>query len=279
MNKQLKAVVCAAVLSAVATVSHGASIFLTGHDPDFHATLGGNTTGAININKAAIGFISDPTYNPFAASGASKFLFVESSIAPPSGHTLGVNGIVASGYVAGTDFEKHDASDLSVELGKLGTKYDAIVVASDFGGVLTSAELNILNSRSSDIIKFLNAGGGIYAMAESNSQAHLTDGSTPFGYLPFVVTSTQLNQSESGFTVTPFGASLGLTANDINGNASHNVFVTTGGLNIVDQDSSGHILTIAGRLSEVPTVPEPSTMLMLAAGLACLGWTKLRKSS
>src|SRR5438477_11270070 len=30
------------------------SVFLTGHDPDFHASLGGNGTGAQNINKAAI---------------------------------------------------------------------------------------------------------------------------------------------------------------------------------------------------------------------------------
>jgi hypothetical protein len=47
-------------------------------------------------------------------------------------------------------------------------------VASDFGGILTQAELNILNADSSNIINFPNSGGGLYAMAEHNSGAGLT---------------------------------------------------------------------------------------------------------
>jgi len=194
---------------AIAPHAFAGAIFLTGHDPDFHALLGGNSTGAVNINHAAIDFVMDPAFNPFVSGGVNTFLFVESKIVPPAGHTNGVNGIVASGYTAGVDFEHHDASTLDAELDLLGTKYSAIVVASDFGGVLTSAELNTLNSRSTDIITFLNDGGGIYAMANSNSQAQLTTGAEPYGYLPFVVVAPQLNQNETGFTVTPFGASLG----------------------------------------------------------------------
>lgn len=224
---------------AVAPNLFAGAIFLTGHDPDFHASLGTNATGAININKAAIKFILDPVFNPFVAGGIKKFLFVESKISPPGGHTNGVNGIVASGYTLGTDFEHHDASTLGTELNLLGTKYGGIVVASDFGGVLTAAELNILNSRSADIIAFLNAGGGLYAMANSNSQAQLTTGATAYGYLPFVVTAPALSQGEGGFTVTPFGASLGLVNSDVNGNFSHNIFSDTFGLNIVDVDADG----------------------------------------
>ena len=35
------------------------SIFITGHDPDFHASLGGNALGAQRINQVAISFIQD----------------------------------------------------------------------------------------------------------------------------------------------------------------------------------------------------------------------------
>jgi hypothetical protein len=269
MRATLGRTVCLVILAVVSTTVDAAAIFLTGHDPDFHASLGGNLAGARNINSTAIDFITDPANNTFAAGGISQFLFVESSISPPSGHTLGINGIIASGYTEGVDFVHADASTLDAQLDLLGSTYDAIVVASDFGGVLTSAELDILNGRSADIISFLNAGGGIYAMAESNSQAHLTTGSTLFGYLPFVVSSQQLNQDEVGNTVTAFGLGLGLTNNDVNGNASHNIFLSASTLNVVDRDSQGNILTIAGVVSRVPTaVPEPATLALIALGLA-----------
>src|SRR5579864_8303643 len=209
--KTLRVSLLAAVCLAAVNVYWAGSIFLTGHDPDFHALLGGNALGAQHINQDAINFITDPAFNSFAAGGVHKFLFVESSIVPPAGHTDGVNGLIASGYVSGVNFDKVDATGLNTALNHLGTTYDAIVVASDFGGILTQAELNILDARSMDIINFLNAGGGLYAMAESDSGAHLTPSGGQFGFLPFIVTSTQLDQGESGFTVTPFGASLGLT--------------------------------------------------------------------
>src|SRR5579864_3617046 len=209
--KAVGQVLLAGVWLSVAGLCFGGSIFLTGHDPDFHAFVGGNAPGAQHINQDAINFITDPAFNSFAAGGVHKFLFVESSIVPPAGHTDGVNGLIASGYVSGVNFDKVDATGLNTALNHLGTTYDAIVVASDFGGILTQAELNILDARSMDIINFLNAGGGLYAMAESDSGAHLTPSGGQFGFLPFIVTSTQLDQGESGFTVTPFGASLGLT--------------------------------------------------------------------
>jgi hypothetical protein len=258
---------------------HAGSIFLTGHDPDFHALLGGNAVGAQHINQAAINYIMDPSFNPYKLGGVNKFLFVESSISPPSGHVDGVAGIVASGYVSGVDFERHDAGGLNAELNLLGTKYSGIVVASDFGGILTQAELNILNTRSADIITFLNNGGGLYAMAEANGGAHLTPGGGQFGYLPFIVAETALDQAETGFTVTAFGQGLGLNANDINGNASHNVFTSTGGMNVVDNDAAGHILSLATRnkVTQGGVVPEPNAGFLLAFGLAGLAALRLRR--
>lgn len=255
-----------------APILSAGSIFLTGHDPDFHAFVGGNAAGAQHINQAAIGYVTDPAFNPFTSGGITKFLFVESSIAPPPGHVDGENGIVASGYTAGTDFDRVDASGLNAALNLLGTSYNAVVIASDFGGILTQAELDILNARSADIIKFLNSGGGLYAMAESDSGAGLTPAGGFFDFLPFIVSSAQLNQSEVGYTVTPFGTSLGLTNSDVNGNASHNIFNSASGMNIVDMDASGHILSLAVRsqISSGGVVPEPASIFLTSLGLAAL---------
>ena len=271
---------CGALFALACGTSQAGSIFLTGHDPDFHATLGGNTTGSINLNTTAIGFIMDPAFNAFVAS-APKFLFVESNITVPGGHTVGKNGIIASGYAEGVAFDASDATTLNASLNLLGQAggYSAIVIASDFGGILTQAELSILNARSADIISFLNAGGGLYAMAESNGGAHLTPAGGHFGFLPFIVTSTAFDQSEVGNTVTAFGASLGLTDSDVNGNASHNIFTSTGGMNVVDIDDEGNILSLAVRavIDDEGVVPAPASVPLLLIGLAGMGFVVRRR--
>lgn len=279
-KKRLTAALTVIVALSLGSNLWAGAIFLTGHDPDFHGIRGANQTGARNINQVAIDFITDATFNVFTAGGVNKFLFVESRIDVPTGHTEGVDGIVASGFTLGTDFEHHDASTLNGELDLLGTKYNGVVVASDFGGLLTQDELDILNSRSGDIIDFLNAGGGLYAMAESNGGAGLTPDGGQFGYLPFVVSSSPLNQFEVGNTVTPFGASLGLTDADVNGNASHNVFDGTFGLNIVDLDSDQRILSLAGRgrVGEGGVLPTPGTLALLGLGLGAVVSISRRRS-
>ena len=278
----IKLTLSGALLAGLCGTSNAGAIFLTGHDPDFHAYLGGNLTGARDFNNVAIDYILDPGFNTFVST-APKFLFVESSISPPSGHVNGVNGIIASGYASGVDFDFADSSTLNAALNSLGVAggYSGLVIASDFGGVLGQAELDILDARSADIINFLNAGGGLYAMAESGAPYGLTS-SGEFGFLPFIVSSAALNQSEIGNTLTSFGSSLGLLVTDINGNASHNIFTSTGGMNVVDNDSAGHILSLATRSQitsggVVGSVPEPESAMLLLIGMGGLALTRTRK--
>ncbi len=253
------------------------SIVLTGHDPDFHAVFG--EAGEITFNQSAIQFVMDPAFNSFKAGGVNKFLFVESQISPPGGHVDGLGGLTNSGYTLGIDFDMATAVTLNAALTQLGTTYSALVVASDFGGILTQAELDILNARSPDIISFLNAGGGLYAMAESNTGAGLTPGGGQFGFLPFATTSTAIGYC-GPISVTPFGASLGFTS--FNTCADHNFFTGTFGLSIVDTiPGTGQIISLAGRgvttTGGVSAVPEPSSMLLLGSGFVGLIWLRRKR--
>lgn len=56
------------------------SIFLTGHDPDFHASVGSDKTGANNLNRIAVDFVANPLFNPFRADDITTLLYVESSL-------------------------------------------------------------------------------------------------------------------------------------------------------------------------------------------------------
>lgn len=250
-------------------------VFLTGHDPDFHAQL---SAGAKNLLKIGLNYVTGGTA---MVDDGNKFLWVESrKETVPGGHLVGEDGLAAIGLILGTHYERANASELT---GVNFNDYTAIAVASAFGGLLTRDELDGLIARSADIEAFINGGGGLFAASECYPCGAdlLGGGSAPdlFGYLPVDVTSIGASPP---FTVTAFGSGLGLVDDDMN-NPTHNSFDPVGGLNVVDTDDEGNPTTLAGdvRVGEggFISVPEPGTLAVFGLGLLGLGAVRRRRSS
>lgn len=168
------------LLSATSLHAEG-GIFVTGHDPDFHAYQGSNTAGAQHIIQQALNFVTD--------GHSGKVLLVTSLINPGGGYSYLRLGLQA----AGLSFDVADDGSAGGSVLNLHTvnlsAYSAIVVASDFGGWLRQSELNILLSRESDLLNYVNAGGGLIAFAESGPPLPGLLTSNAFGYLPFLVSA------------------------------------------------------------------------------------------
>lgn len=280
----VRQVVTVFALSALGAGSSLAGpVFLTGHDPDFHAQPGFGS-GA-NLLRAGLRFATGGTYND-ANPLTEKFLWVESTLgtpgggAIPAGHLRGENSLIAIGLNS-THYDVVSAAGLATVN---FSQYSAIAIASSFGGTLGRAELDGLIARSADIAAFINAGGGLFASAECfPCGANLLAGATSpdlFGFLPINVTSIGANPP---FAVTAEGAAapFSLTNGDVN-DPTHNSFGLTGGLSVLDRDSAGNATTLAGVVTidggGFTPVPEPSSwMLMLLA--ASLLWATHRRVS
>lgn len=250
------------LLASMTAVHAQGGVFITGHDPDYHAALGSNANGARNIINDSLQYVTNHHLG-------SVLLVTDltSGGGATSDPRLGLTD-------AGVTFDVADYGSGAAGVKNLSTvnftNYSAVVVASDFGGWLEQRELNILNARSTDILNYVNGGGGLVAFAESAGNPGLTT-SGDFGFLPFVTSSTATSQVESNFTVTPFGQTLGLVDSDVNGNVSHNIFTSLGGLNVVDEDVNGNAISAAyygkiGNSGTQPT-PEPASMAVIAIGV------------
>lgn len=264
--KRLISITAAFAVLAAAGAANAGKVYLTGHDPDFHAQS--QPDGKIQL-KTALNYVTGGTYN----DNATKFLWVESDLAATNGHLVGFDGLAAVGVTSNNVDRVSAAGFGSVIL----SNYSAIVVASTFGGMLTSAEINAMITRSSDIAAFINAGHGLAAFAEC-FQTTACNGSntalptTPFGYLPITVTSVD---TTAPYHVTALGTSLGLTDAVVSDCCTHNSFSAIGGLGVVDFDQNGVATTLAGNVTVggggLNGVPEPATWAMMLMGFGGLG--------
>jgi hypothetical protein len=255
--------------------SYAGNIFVSGHDADFHA-ITGNTAGAQHLIQQSLLFARNGNTAPI--------LFVQTDLSNLAlgDHLDSAQGLIASGYTAGNTAGNHF---VTVNASAFATTnlslYSAIFVPSDHGGTLTGNDLRALDNRATDIISYLNSGGGLVAWAEDGNHQPATPGPEPalFGFLPFLVSATGLSQGESGFTLSPLGVSLGLTVADINNNFSHNFFTGTGGMTPIDFDAAGRIISLgySGSITSVGVVPEPETYAMLLAGLGVVGFVSRRR--
>lgn len=274
-NNWLRATVVASAIALFASFSASAGpIFLTGHDPDFHAQ---DSAGAQNLLRTGLNFA---TGGSATLNDGNKFLWVESRIGVPVGHRVGEAGLTAIGLSLGIHYDRANAAEFAaLDL----SSYTAIAIASSFGGLLTRAELDALIARSPDIAAFINAGGGLFAAAECDNCGTDLLGADPdlFGYLPVDVTSVG---AAGPFSATVFGAGLGLSDSDLN-DPTHNSFGLVGGLNVVDTDQNGNPTTLAGivQIEEggggFVQASEPGTLAIFGLGLVGLGFMRRRRSA
>jgi hypothetical protein len=276
MNSAPKLIVATLTVANLSFVSFAGSVFVTGHDAIWHSNFGGNAPGAKHIAETGIDFARD--------GSALKFLFVESkSVSVPGGNAKEAPFLGSSLKYSG-QYDVMDAADLTAlpDFRTALDSYSAIVVASDHGGMLTGAELSFLNSKSADLIDYVNDGGGIAAFSESNAAGLI--GATPrFGFLPFLVTSADFQSPETANVVTAFGASLGLVDGDVNGNFSHNYFSATGGLTPVDlfngQAETPLTLAFRGLIDDSGTQAPDGGATALLLGIGCFGLFLARRSA
>ncbi len=266
---KLKRVLTLAVLALQPAFVFGiGSVYVTGHDADWHAQEGGSgALGAQHINQAAMNYVwANGANSYYSAHGIHKFLYVGDDGYQGLDSQPGSPGVTLSGYSLGTDFDVATSANIATLLPGLGTVYSGLWVASS-SSELSQGLLDTLIANKLFIAHFVNTGGGIYAGAEGQYGIS----ANPYGYIPGINSAVAFGQGEGTITVTAFGSGLGLTNSDVNANFSHNIFLKPDGLNIVDTDGAGDIISLAGRGTfgdtTITGTPAPGAAVTMMVGV------------
>jgi len=252
---------------AQVSASAPGGLFVTGYASDYQAqdeSGASNPIGAQHIIQRAVAYVTYGNPKPrilLIAEGGLK--------------CIACSGLRAAGFpsFAVADYGSETEGVLNLKSVQFGN-YDVIVVSSDIGsiriGSLGQAEVDILNLRSSDLLAYVNDGGGLVVFAEG------AEVQNRFGFLPFLgIGDIAPKQTEIQNTVSPLGLDIGFTSEDVNGNISYNYFTSTGNLSAVVTDPNGDPLSLAVRGSfinqtglvptdtpvptEVPVAPSPAS--------------------
>jgi hypothetical protein len=269
-------VLTAFCVGAAALMAQG-NIVITGHDDDYHWSADGGITTPPGVQLVAMFH--------FARGTSTKPVLVFDA-----GSEL-TNALTAAG-IPFTNVNP-DTGTITDAMFSTAT-YSAVGVASDStcGGCDNdpTGEAAIAAHKTA-LGNFLNAGGGIVAFAGANSPNY-------YGELPQTPSSVG-GAPSSGYSATAAGIAIGIPA-DNNGDATHNLFYNPGtngesaAFQIVEVNltaGNGTILppaavtlacvscTVSGTTlgGGTPTTPVPSSVLLLAIGLAALATFSVAK--
>ncbi len=217
-------------------------VFVTGDDPDVHAHYGPNASGARHVIQAAVRYVT-------AGKPTPRMLLV-TDLRDPGGPLHGDPrlGFHDAGYAVDVaDYGSGAAGVLDLHTVRF-SDYDAVIVASDFGGWLRQEELDILDARRADLVAYAHGGGGVIGFAEGGATA---PGSPPltthgfFGFLPTAMRAAPLSEYEIGVTVAPAGYAMGLSNADEARNYLHAAFTPPPGATPLVVDSSGRTIAFS----------------------------------
>ena len=265
------------VIGVAATVNAG-SIILTGHDTDDH--------GASNyMNWGLTALVNNGNGTVIPASPTQRIGYIGNS-SPNLGSYLGTYNNFAF-----YDLDTPTWTNAFTE----GNSVLVIGSGSDF---VSNAGSTTLNANQSLFTNYFNGGGNLFV------NTHQGLGNNFYNFLPPIGSATASNlttcSSETGnglcMRPTPAGAASGLALSQIvEADITHNQFSALSAFTSLEEYvPTGNAITIAlfgGQINgggftpttpitppngNGPVVPEPSTLLLLASGVASLGIWRFR---
>jgi hypothetical protein len=251
---------------ALAPSAQAGDIFLTGHDVDFHAGQRGFDITVLNYLSGGPSASYKIAVIGTANSGNASWSTGGSYRGTSSGQ------VVASpaGYGTTTFYDAQAFAALApATRATILSGVGALVVLSQdaCGGCsLTTAGSAALNSVAGDIATAFNAGMDIYGNTGANNPTY-------YGFLPASALATGASISGStGFTPTAAGTGIGLTSSMVNGDPTHNRFVTAASAFTVFETRGSEIISI-GLKDGIITPPDGGGGGGITTRVPDTGWT------